>query len=124
MLPGSLCSAAAMVLLLLLVSPSTGGAAEAPPSGALYWGQTFPDVATLSYEPIPLPGELPLRADTVSVGYQFACGMYNNGSAWCMGEAPLWLHVWGGWRWSGMGGFKYNLNGWWVGCTLPVGVAS
>ena len=57
-----------------------------PPSGALYWGQTWPDVAALVYEPTPLPGNEALLPDTVQVGQFFACGLYANGSAWCIGE--------------------------------------
>lgn len=43
----------------------------------------------LSYQPVPLPGNVLMLPGTISVGNGCACGLYANSSAWCIGANTL-----------------------------------
>lgn len=64
--------------------------AGAPASNAYIWGAIFPDETSVTYKPVPFPGDLPLMADQVFMSTNYACGLAANGSAWCIGT-----HLWG-----------------------------
>ena len=58
----------------------------------MYWGALFPNISAPNSrerigEPIPLPGQLPFAS--VTVGFDFACGLVANRSAYCIGESAI-----------------------------------
>ncbi|KAI7841688.1 hypothetical protein COHA_004555 [Chlorella ohadii] len=77
-------SVLAALLAAHLVLHCVAGA-DAPASNAYIWGAIFPDETSVTYKPVPVPGDLPLVAGEVQMATNWACGLAANGSAWCIG---------------------------------------